>query len=119
MMIKRILTGLLMIAVSAEALAFSHGGGPNLTINELYKMTNAQHKYNKANSRIVVYYTSWCPVCHKLMAKMDALGIHYTGINIDNKRVPGIRYVPVTVANGHRYVGDIDTRTLKNLARGC
>jgi thiol-disulfide isomerase/thioredoxin len=76
---------------------------------EAQKTLKAEYKYKK----VVVYYTTYCPACHKLMGKLDKLGVKYTKINIQAGDVPGIDYVPVMKVDGKTYVGDMSVSALK------
>ncbi len=54
---------------------------------------------------IVIYYTSYCGACHKLMNKLDKAGIGYKKVNIENSKSTKIKYVPTVIVNGKTYVG--------------
>lgn len=75
----------------------------------------AHRRANLGQHRVVIYYASYCDACHRTMANLDALGVHYTAIDIENGNYPGISYVPVTVIDGESHVGYLSTSELRQL----
>lgn len=64
---------------------------------------------------VVVYLTAWCPYCHRLRQGLDAAGVPYAAVDVEQDEAAG-RYVE-GVNGGNRVVPTVlfpDGSTLTN-----